>query len=823
MAAIELTGFVKRGGPLTKRISLGPDGEPVSDGSACVMSAGSAERVKVANIQELAELIGGLKSNHALALGMLRPGLPDEVEIATKTALDKLNGTPRPDLIARTGANIFYREQPTYVLFDHDTKGMPKDVEQRIHALGWFGAALMSVLPALANVACIVRKSTSSGLFRSDTNERFADSGGWHIFAQIQDGTDAERFLKALHERCWLAGLGWKMVGAGGQLLDRSIIDHMVFGPERLVFEGPPDLVPPLGQDQHSRTPVAHEGDVLDTVATCPPLSIVEQAKLKELRAKEAHRLAPESAKAREAFIRDQAKRHSVPPEVIARQCEGVLLPPVVLAFDDEELAGTTVADVLADPARFEGATLADPLEGVEYGRCKAKIMRRADGTPWIHSFAHGRTVYELKLDAAAVEAALNKAEKDQISNTFVRLALCADLDADQLERLRDLTAQRAGVGKRAIDRKLKAATQEQRRQLQQEEQNRRTAERQDPRPRIEVPNTNAEWLPHMQVLNEVLGKIDEPEPPMRDNEGFSTAITCNRVPLLHTLTAPGSNSEETDETRLPAPEQPLLTRFDEIQLAELIEHYIEYYDPKTLRPVHLPGPFVTHFLRRRDNALPTVLAVASMPMVLPDGSILSGHGLDRRYGVVFRVPRELQALLPRQEDCTATAVAEAMRFLTDEWLCDVATDYQGKCTLVAMTLTILERLLLPERPAFFITAGQRGGGKTTAVNMISMAALGARAAAAAWSPNEEECRKALFAYLITGIPLLMWDNIPRGAAISCPSIEKALTTAQYSDRVLCEVKHPQCQCHLSHGVHRQQRRPTWRLGVPVADCSSVC
>jgi hypothetical protein len=72
---------------------------------------------------------------------------------------------------------------------------------------------------------------------------------------------------------------------------------------------------------------------------------------------------------------------------------------------------------------------------------------------------------------------------------------------------------------------------------------------------------------------------------------------------------------------------------------------------------------------------------------------------------------------------------------------------------------------------------------------MISMAALGARAAAAAWSNDEEERRKALFSYLSTGIPLLMWDNIPRGAAISCPSIEKALTTAHYSDRVLGESK----------------------------------
>ena len=52
----------------------------------------------------------------------------------------------------------------------------------------------------------------------------------------------------------------------------------------------------------------------------------------------------------------------------------------------------------LKDPARFVGATLADPLEGPDYGRCKAMVMRRADGTPWINSFAHGRTVYKLTL-----------------------------------------------------------------------------------------------------------------------------------------------------------------------------------------------------------------------------------------------------------------------------------------------------------------------------------------------------------------------------------------------------------------------------------------
>jgi hypothetical protein len=125
------------------------------------------------------------------------------------------------------------------------------------------------------------------------------------------------------------------------------------------------------------------------------------------------------------------------------------------------------------------------------------------------------------------------------------------------------------------------------------------------------------------------------------------------------------------------------------------------------------------------------------------------------------------------------------MRFLADEWFCDVKADYAGKCILIAAALTIIERLLLPERPAFFITAGQRGGGKTTTANMIAIAILGRRASAAAWSPSDEERRKALLAYLGEGVPFIVWDNIPRGAAISCPSIEKALTAETYSDRVL--------------------------------------
>jgi putative DNA primase/helicase len=74
-----------------------------------------------------------------------------------------------------------------------------------------------------------------------------------------------------------------------------------------------------------------------------------------------------------------------------------VLAVDAVLPFADKELEGCTVGDVLADPERFEHRVLADPIEGVSYGRTTAMVMlRRSDGYPWIKSFAHGGMSYAL-------------------------------------------------------------------------------------------------------------------------------------------------------------------------------------------------------------------------------------------------------------------------------------------------------------------------------------------------------------------------------------------------------------------------------------------
>ena len=795
----EVVGLTSASGLLTKRISLGDDGLLFSDGSACVMGQGGARRVRLPGIAAFATLIGGLKSSEAIALGSLRHDLPDDVQVTTARKLADMDGAAPPNLIARTAGHINYAaRQPALVLLDYDTKGMPAAVAGRVNTLGGFWSAVVSVAPDLEHVAKVLRRSTSSGIVRSDTGEALKGSDGLHAFVLVQDGADIERFLRTLHDRCWLHGLGWMMVGAGGQLLERSIVDRMVYAGERLVFEGAPLLLAPLTQDAKLRTPTVSDGLPANTSVACRSLSMVEKATLADCKSAERHRLGGPAAKVRAAFIKDHSARIAArvggspaqAERTVERLCKGVLLPDVELQFDADDMAGVTVGAVLADPDRFVDATLADPLEGIAYGRCKAKIMRRSDGTFWVNSFAHGRTAYELKHDAASVEAAMRAADPAAAADALVRLLLVADLAPDDEQRLRDLAIKLSDVKARPLDAKIKQARSEQAQQHARAERDRATATRVDRRLRLPVPSPDAERLPILEALDDVLCAVDDPEPPMRDLEGHPVEVRSRPPMMLHELTSGGSNQAEPETARLPAPAMPLLTPHDRYSFAHQVEQHVEFVSEggdDGPRSVALPPTFVDHYMSYRNSALPRVGAVVTAPLVLPDGLMLALSGLDRGRKLVFRIPPELRAMLPKPQDPVPQDkhVAKALSFLMNEWLCDVATDFAGKCVLIALALSILERVLLPERPAFFVTAGKRGGGKTTALAMVILAVTGKKPAAAAWSTSEDERRKALAAYLSEGLAAMVFDNIPLGATIACPTIEKILTAESYSDRIL--------------------------------------
>jgi hypothetical protein len=183
---IELTRIVKSGGPLTKRISIDANGSLHSDGSACVMSSGWAQRACFDSLEAFASTIANLSPSEAIALGALRHDLPDQVEIATKARLNTLSGSATLPLIARTSDYIVYQPDcAALALIDIDTKGMPTAVKERIRTLGGYWHALVSVLPDLEQAARVLRPSTTTEISRADTGETLPGSAGMHVYLLV--------------------------------------------------------------------------------------------------------------------------------------------------------------------------------------------------------------------------------------------------------------------------------------------------------------------------------------------------------------------------------------------------------------------------------------------------------------------------------------------------------------------------------------------------------------------------------------------------------------------------------------------------------------
>lgn len=152
MADLQLTRFTS-GSPLTKRIYLRGDGTFASDSSRLILSTGKAGRLALSCMQDLADVLNSMPPTDALALGTLREGLPSPVEITMETQLRR-----RPGAVARSKKNLVYpKGAPGLVLLDHDAKGMPPHVRERLAGLGGFEAALESICPGILAAGSVMR------------------------------------------------------------------------------------------------------------------------------------------------------------------------------------------------------------------------------------------------------------------------------------------------------------------------------------------------------------------------------------------------------------------------------------------------------------------------------------------------------------------------------------------------------------------------------------------------------------------------------------------------------------------------------------------
>jgi hypothetical protein len=782
----QITLITKRDVPslMSKRISLDADGKLKSDGSECLMVTGTAERASTKTAGDLSRIIKSCGSNQAIALGALKENITSPVNVTTKKRLGS-----NPSAIARTRDFIDYQSGcPAWALVDFDTKGMPNEVKAKIDAAGDMWQALLTVAPDLANAARVSRASTSAGLYRSDTGEPIPGSNGLHHYVLVQDGGDIERFLSDLHDRCWLHGLGWHQIGKGGQLLDRSIVDRAVGYGERLCFEGAPDIIPPLAQDQAKRAPVAFDGDAVRSDRAVLPLSEYERHRVDELKDKSKKALGKSAAEVRDKHDKELAEKISAKSgasiatalRLVKARHNGVLYSGAELEFD--HLGIVTVGAVLADPDRYVDETLADPMEGVDYGRCKAKVIRGDDGDLFIHSFAHGKGIYSLRHDLKSAMAAFENIAGGTVDDAMAILAQ-AELEEDEVDEFAKFVAKKAKVGIRPVQARFKKHRAEREAKARKASMEAK-ADGRIIRPR---PEPDGELLPEVTFLDGVLANDHSEQPPMRNSSGAFVCVETKQPWALHLLTSDSANTVGEEAEVMKAPTEPVLVELTTTGVELLVEKYVGWIAYKKGGVGYfaaLPMPYIKAIMEYKSGAVPVVRAINTSPLITASGDLIDGAGFDRTTGLFHRIDPLLRKCVPMHKP-TDAEIREAVRFLLDEWLVDVALDAVGKGVAIMLALTLLQRALLPERPAYFVVAAQRGGGKTTLVSMIVAAVLGRRPAAASWSDSVEERKKALFAYLRQGVATLVWDNLSRGKTIACPHIEAALTATEIADRVL--------------------------------------
>ncbi len=310
----------------------------------------------------------------ALVLGTA-PHLPETFHLA-------LNGTKR------TRETFHLANGPGWVLLDYDTDQMPQSVEERIAELGGAVAAMEHVWPGLKE-ACRVSKPSSSGGVHKSAEEPPTDIKGFHLYVLVSDQSKSKEVLETLQQRAWSEGLGWIKVSASGALLTRSIFDTTVWGPERLVFAGPPEL----GEGVSRTAPaiLGQEGNVLH--APLRPEGAASERAL--YAAKEA--IKPRAAKKERAWRKDQARRIMSKTGISAKLAfkavevmhqHRLLEDDAMLEMDDGSLV--RVGDLLDQGRKVNKLSMPSPLDGLSYGRGKATLLWSEGRVPVIVDHAHG-------------------------------------------------------------------------------------------------------------------------------------------------------------------------------------------------------------------------------------------------------------------------------------------------------------------------------------------------------------------------------------------------------------------------------------------------
>lgn len=384
------------------RVASNGDVEKVKGGA---LVKGSIVLYDVRSPTGLVDLLQSLSPAQALIWG-----IPTKADADTVVTRDDYNlASDKTTLTTRTNDAFAFPSGAGWLMLDHDADG---DTDLTPNALV---EALRGAVPALQDAQMVWAQSASSNIYYGEVQYR--GLLGQRLYILLADAADAPRAGAVIADRLWLAGHGRFDVSSSGQLLQRTLVDTSVWQPSRLDFAGGAACKPPMSQRKTRPHVVPGAFAMLDSKVSLQDLTTAEQAELAKLRMRMSHaedlQIDVNSAQTSWKDERAAALTLSNPDlgaealeEIIERALGQLLLSDVfiVKVRVDGHMQNVTVADLLADPARYHGLQTMDPLEPDYDGGRLVGILYLQQARPMLFSQAHGGKSFRLSKQRQRIE-----------------------------------------------------------------------------------------------------------------------------------------------------------------------------------------------------------------------------------------------------------------------------------------------------------------------------------------------------------------------------------------------------------------------------------
>jgi hypothetical protein len=187
--------------------------------------------------------------------------------------------------------------------------------------------------------------------------------------------------------------------------------------------------------------------------------------------------------------------------------------------------------------------------------------------------------------------------------------------------------------------------------------------------------------------------------------------------------------------------------------------------------PSRPPSDLAPDIMALPSLPFPKLEGVSTVPLFLPDGSLLCESGYDADSGL-YLYPEGLEAL------DTTMPVNEALSLLLEEVFVDFPfADEAGKAhTLCLLLEPFLQRVVGNVTPLYLVDAPTRGTGKGLLTEVTAFIVTG-RTAPVMVLPNEgDELEKRVTSALLEGTTHLLLDNV---TTLKSPVLAAAITFGQ--------------------------------------------